>query len=720
MRKFSLLWVPAFFYFHAGAQRTISKTTADTSRLQRDTLPTTTPGPKPKILQDVLVTGNAAGGYRVRDASAGPLGKLSIKDIPYSINVTSGELVENRNVHTLSDALKTNPAVSLLMESNTYSSLSRVMIRGFTAADQNEFRDGLVDRSFTLPPVENIERIEVQNGLSGFLYGFSEVGGTINYVSKQPTPTPLAVFSVGRYGGGINYAQADLGGPLDSSGRLGYRVNVYRENGGTYIKSGTQGRTLISGVFDYRLFGNTHLKADISQQTYNVQGLQSYFALSTTNPTVPAAFDPTRQYGQPWTYNESEKTLMGLSIESRLNETCSFRAAWRYGTMWRKYSYVDVTLPDSTGTYSETYWDSPRQYEDTHSSYALADATVVTGKLRHHFTFGYTGTSYLYQRGADIHSTLGVSNIDAPVSWSIPSFATVLTTWQIQSMTNFLAADRIELNRAWTALLGLNYASLVQKAGGAASTISTSSFTQHKPTPGFGLIFKPTNLFSAYGSFTQGLTAGGIAPAAAANANQQLPPDIGDQEEVGVKATVGVMDITSALFRINQVNEYTDPADNVYKAAGREVHTGIELTASGKITPRLSLVGGGTLLHARVTKAANNPSIEGKIPLNVPEQQGRIYLEYLIPGIQGLIITGGINYNGRRPATSTDAAFLPGTTTEDAGLRYQPQLLRNHATIFSINVSNLTNKKTWVNYRNGDGLELGAPRIVSLNAKVKP
>ncbi len=103
----------------------------------------------------------------------------------------------------------------------------------------------------------------------------------------------------------------------------------------------------------------------------------------------------------------------------------------------------------------------------------------------------------------------------------------------------------------------------------------------------------------------------------------------------------------------------------------------------------------------------------------MPEQQGRIYLEYAIPGISGLIISGGENYNGKRPVTSTNTAFFPGSATTDAGLRYQPNLLKKHQTTFTLNVSNLTNKRYWVNYRSGDGLELGTPRMLALNAKIR-
>ncbi len=65
----------------------------------------------------------------------------------------------------------------------------------------------------------NWKRIEVLNGLSGFLYGGANVGGAVNYVLKRPTSTPIANLTLGNYGGGQFFTHADLGGPIHVDGR---------------------------------------------------------------------------------------------------------------------------------------------------------------------------------------------------------------------------------------------------------------------------------------------------------------------------------------------------------------------------------------------------------------------------------------------------------------------------------------------------------------------
>jgi len=670
--------------------------------------------------------GSAESGYRSSTATAGPLGTVPLRDTPYSINVTPGELIENRQAHTVSDALRTNPTVATLMESNGYSSLSRVMIRGFTAADQSELRDGLVDRSFTYPPLENVERIEVMNGLSGFLYGFSAMGGTINYVTKQPATEPLAKLSGGWYGGGINYIHADLGGAAPyTQERLTGRFNIYHEDGSTYIDGGSQKRTLVSSALNLRLFPGTVLKADMYYQNYDVHGLQTYFNASNGNWTgirVPSAsqFNPGKQYGQSWTFNRSEKALLGVGLESKLNDVFTLRAAYRYGTMWRRYIYVGATLLDNAGNYSEKLTATPRQEEITHSAYVLVDAHFDTWSVHHDLTFGYTGTNYSYTRGADVLTVLGTSSIASPAGYDDPGLAIGgTTTFQKQYLDNFLIGDRITFNRFLSILMGVNFAQVRQKAGGASTGISTSTFTQNRFTPSFGLIYKPIPSISTYFSYSQGLASGGTAPSTAINANQMLKPSVSEQYEVGAKAALWGVDMTLALFRIDKVNEYTDPNDKIYKQDGREVHQGIEMTVSGKPLDRLTAVGGFTLMDAAYERAANNPKIEGKTPINVPQEQARIYLEYQLPFVDNnLYVNAGANYFGRRPVDALNTSYMSGATTFDTGLRYQP-LIWGHRITLNLNLTNIFDKRYWSYYRSGDGLLLGAPRLVSFSAKAE-
>jgi iron complex outermembrane receptor protein len=704
------------------AQTTAASSTDKAKPAQDTTLPeVVVSGTKEKKVTPQ--EGSAESGYRNRVSAVGPLGDLSNLDTPYSINSTSGELIENREVHTEFDALETNPTVSSLMVGTGYSSMTRVMVRGFAAADAGNLRDGLVDRSFTNNPLENVEKVEVLNGPSSFLYGFVDVGGTINYISKQPAEKPYFALSYGLYDCAVNFVHADGSGPIPGTdNKLLTRIIAYREQGDTFIDGGSQWRTLLSEATTWKLRPYTELKSNTYFQDLSLHGLTTYFNAPNNNwigngLNVPSAslYDATRQYGQYYSLNRTRKTLVGLALNSKLYKSISMRSAYRYGKMWRDYDFVDAVLTDNAGNYTEKYDDTLRQDEETHADYLLFDGSAHTGPVHHDITFGMTNYYYRYTRGVDNWVVLGKSNITSPVRYAQPK-VNVGSNSQLDNEPNrnVLLGDRIQAGGKILGLVGVNYSSIQDKEWAASGGKSYSG--QHAFTPTLALTYKPTSDISIYISYIEALQEGGTAPDTAVNANKTLPPSVSSQYEIGSKAEFGKTQFTLALFRINAVNQYTDPHDNVYKQDGLEVHQGIELTDTGKITNRLTATGGLSLMRARVERARSNTSIEDKIPVNIPEQQARAYFEYRLPGIETLTPSFNINYSGRRAVDSTDAHFFDGSTIFDSGLRYEPKIVQ-HKLSFNINVTNIGNKHYWTFYRSGDGLQLGEPRIVAFSLK---
>jgi len=663
--------------------------------------------------------GSAVSGYRTSTGSLGPLGKISLKEVPYSLNVTPGQLIENTNAHSIGEALKTNPTATLLMSSAGYSSMSRILVRGFSASDQNEKRDGLVDRSFAYVPLENVERIEVLNGYSAFLNGFANPGGSINYVSKEPTQTPLASLATGFYGGGIGFVHGDVGGKVAATeDRLGYRINVYHEDGSRVIANSDQTRDFVSARFTYDLTPGTKLWADVYHQHLTMHGLQTYFNLAS-GVRIPDAsrFLMTRQYGQDWTYNEAEKTVAGFGFDSHLNDVFTLHGGFRYGTMWRRYGYVAATLTDNSGAYTEKYTTTPTQTEYTRSEYALLDARIPTWAFVHNLTMGFTGTDYLYGRGADVSSGVYTSSLDAPVSFANPNLRLGgLNQWQQQIMTNLLLGDRMEVTDKLSLLGGVNFAQLQQRAWGSGVVISTSNYHANGLTPSVGFTYKILPELTGYASYMQSLQNGDTAPSTAANAYAVLAPSISQQYEAGLKASLGQIDMNLALFRINKVNAELNPNNNIYMQDGREIHQGVEATFSGNLMEDLNAVGGFTLMHAYVDQATALPRTIGKTPVNVPAEQARLRLEYALPFNRDIKISFGPEFLGRRPIDVYDQQYIKPATLFDGGIRYEREVY-GHKISANLTMDNIFNTAYWAYYRSGDGLLLGNPRTVALTVK---
>jgi outer membrane receptor protein involved in Fe transport len=74
---------------------------------------------------------------------------------------------------------------------------------------------------------DDVERIEVMPGFTGFFYGAGYAGGAVNYVLKRPTREPYNNVTVGNAGGAQYYTHGDFGGPVPGTdGRFGYRINL--------------------------------------------------------------------------------------------------------------------------------------------------------------------------------------------------------------------------------------------------------------------------------------------------------------------------------------------------------------------------------------------------------------------------------------------------------------------------------------------------------------
>ncbi|MGE4559955.1 MAG: TonB-dependent receptor, partial [Desulfobulbus sp.] len=435
-----------------------------------------------------------------------------------------------------------------------------------------------------------------------------------------------------------------------------------------------------------------------------------------------SSFDAKTQYGQSWTYNYSRKTLAGIALESQLTDVFKLRTGFRYGDMWREYQYVSVMLDDSLENYTETAIGSPRQHEITRSGNALVDAAFDTFGLGHTVTFGVTGTNFTYTRGDDVKSVLGTSTIADPVDYDDPALALGGTNvWYEQEYLNWVLGDRIQFDDQWSVLIGFNRASLSLDRWGSGSALSNSNYKQDHLTPTYALMYKPIDNMTTYLSYMEGLATGGTAPTTyngetVVNGGDMLSPSVSKQYEIGSKATFGQVDLTAALFYIDKINEYTDPDDLVYKQDGRQVHKGVEFTLTGKITPNLSMVGGFTWLDAEIERS-NDASLEGKTPVNVPEKQARIYLDYILPFAPQYTVSAGAFYNGKRPVNANNTAYLDESLTFDTGLRYLTTV-DGHDVSVNLNVINVFDTAYWAYYRSGDGLFLGEPRTVALNVKI--
>lgn len=91
----------------------------------------------------------------------------------------------------------------------------------------------------TLPAVFDLNRVEVLRGPQGTLFGAGSEGGTVRYITNQPSLTTFSAFGHGElsfspYGGPSYEAGVAMGGPIVED-KLAFRISAWGRRDGGYI-----------------------------------------------------------------------------------------------------------------------------------------------------------------------------------------------------------------------------------------------------------------------------------------------------------------------------------------------------------------------------------------------------------------------------------------------------------------------------------------------------
>lgn len=655
--------------------------------------------------------GTVAEGYRVKTiSSVGALGSMKLQDTPYAMSVIPQALIQNIQAQSPDDIYKLNPSTRTITPQVTGFS-PNVSIRGFDG--YNTAENGLRRPTNHAATLEDKERVEILNGLSGFLYGAASPGGMINFVYKRPTMERLNRVSLGNYGGDQYYLHGDFGGRIDEDGSAGYRLNIVTQNGGTAVDHQSIRRELVSGAIDWQITDKLLLELNAVYNHYLTNGVSAYWYVAPGVQRTSAP-DADNLWNQKWSSDEFHNVKLMTRVNYQLNDAITLRAAYMRDHIDRSASASTYNYPSSATSYTQLALAGDNSSDIFNAGQIFADIHFNTGSVAHKVTTGYYMNSDL-SRGSNYDSglfNLGPFSLDRPHYVSRPAFApdTSGTFTKGKDINeNYVIGDLVSFNDAWSALVGVNRSRILSTSYSDPGVRSANnSYDQSRTSPATSLIYKPTPWLTSYLSYIEGLESGGRAPSTASNQYQMMAPMVSRQQEFGIKATVGQLLLTSAIFEIEKAYQFTD-SSNIYRQSGRQNHKGIEFGATGKVTDQWTVMTGLTLLDPTIKQSEN----AGKDPVNVARKTAKIYSEYAMENIPGLTLTGGLYYTGKQYANEENTDRLPSVVTADIGLRYQT-MLSNHPLTLRVNMNNVFDKSYWLN-----AYYVGAPRTVAFSANMQ-
>lgn len=678
------------------------------------------PGPaEAAVLPAVTVTGARLEGgadqaYQVGAATVGVLGQRSLLDTPYSVDVVSRELMDNRQAASLVDALKGDASVSML--ANDMSGLaSQVSIRGIGLDLVNGRKiDGLSVFSWSSElPLEHFDNIQVLKGAGGFLYGFAEPGGIVNYMTKRPTDQTRLSLTTQVTAAGTVLVHGDAGGRFGGNDRFGYRVNLVDEQGDTYVKDGGRiDRRSGSVALDWRITPDLVWSVDGLKQDRKVTGSAGWGlypnASGEAGDYAPAAvLDPIRgskRIYSPFTSYQTKSDTVGTDLAWHMAPKWDAKLAYRHSKMDRIYEN-GALYANARGDYTEEMYAGTDRYK-TDEGQALFTGVFDTGPIGHEVSFGGTyGKTKGYTSSVSGYEVLGSGNIFHPPRFANPHLHAERADMQTSEVTqrSVFASDTLHLGQGWDLIAGLRRSNIKDSYAGYDSSATS---------PTYALVFRPLSQLSLYASYIESLEQGAIAPISSANASQSFPPLKSRQVEFGAKMDGEDWSATAALFRIKRGLTYTDD-NNVFTQNGRSRYDGLELSGKARLTPQWMLNASAIFLRSKVTQGV--PDLTGNQVEGVPRQQFAAYAEYTIPETRW-VLTAGAQYYGSRFVDAGNTVSLPSYTLFDAGVRYVTRLGSMRTTL-RLNVDNLADKAYWMT--SAGTLLQGAPRSVKLSAQLE-
>jgi iron complex outermembrane receptor protein len=683
--------------------------------------------------------GTAESGYRVDNVAPGVLGTAPIVNTPYVISVLSDNLIANTQTKSLRDAIKYLPLVSFQEQQG--SDVIRPETRGIEGSNmQNTRMDGMGIAITSANAMEQYQQLEVVNGLGASMYGPANPSGMFNFILKRPTEDRFTNLSLDYDNKSIGTIYADTGGRLGPHKIFGYRSNLLYGDGTSYVEASRLRRRLAEFAFDVRPTNATLIDAHYSAYDVVQRGYPGWFTYGpdkndkTNVPPhtliLPAAPDPTRVgYGQAY----AGVNLTTQTASARLHHDFSPNWHAMAGGLWQRLDrFIDTpvnNITDNNGDYSSSLANGFAPRFGVNSDLGYITGTVKALGMTHDLVIGSTGyefTSYSGTKASAASLLLGTANINAPRVFAAPAalprninlYHSSIVNQQGFNLGDFITLPahflvRLAASQDW---IGVdNYSSATVRSGGS---------NKNGVSPSVSILYKPLDNMTVYGTYASSLQQGDTAPAGAVNANQALAPYRSKEWEIGYKAQVHTIALTTALFRIERPFANTD-ANNVFRITGDQVNYGAEISAQGTLFHRLLIDGGFTALNLRL----NNTGItatNNKLFVGTPPYKSNLLSEYRLPFIDGLTVTGDWQYIGRRPQDDENLHFTEGYNTFDFGLRYSHRVLSKQTT-WRVAADNITDTHYYSTLAPGDitgtnassnTAHLGEPRTVAASMQI--
>ena len=680
------------------------------------------------------------------DQSANSKFVAPLLDTPKSVVVIPQQLIEDTQVTTLADALRTVPGITLGAGEGGNPNGDRPFIRGYNS-ESSMYVDGVRNSTSQNREMFAVEQVEVTKGSASAMGGAGTTGGSINLISKVAKQGNALEGTI--TGGTDMYARITLDANKDFDNGMAARVAVMghqnekavQHDGAEYKRAG------IAPSFSFGLDNATrgtlsyyYLKTDDIPDS----GIPYNNPFAATNANValngngkPIDVKAGQYYGwKDRDFQKQENHIGTLKLEHDLNDNLTLSNTAVFNRS--KNDYLWTNPDDSRGNFilNGNVWaraNSRIADTDTFTDLLALTGKFNTGIIQHSFNLGAeysdqdtertqyiinglnaTGSSYA-ACGTPANIVLGwCTSVDNPnrSTWTGTISTDGADRYDIETKSKSIyLLDSIELHPQWIVDLGVRWddykTQQILTYGRFNNAVTGANNTPITAVPGdqltleneddfinyqAGLVFKPRENGSIYISYATSSNPvgidGGDGSESITVAIENLKPEKVRTMELGTKWDIleDKLNLTAAIFRTEKTNTRSTDADGTTRNIGETRVDGIELGINGNVTDKWAISAGYTYLDSEIVDDGTATN-DGNQVQNVPENSATLWTTYQV--MPQLTLGAGAVAMDKVYGNATNTKFVPGYVRYDAMARYQV----NSNVDLQLNVNNLSDTR---------------------------
>ena len=676
-----------------------------------------------QTLTDEIIT---HGNYLYSDQVNALKTPTPIIDVPQSLSITTSEQIIEQGFDSIGDIVLYTPGIT---QSQGEGHRDAVVFRGVRST-ADFFIDGARDDVQYYRSLYNLEQVEVLRGPNALLFGRGGTGGLINRVTKKGVlgeefvgyKTSLDTFGAFDVAGDINYAIND---------DVAFRLNANYENLNNHRDFFDGDRIGINPTLLLALTPATTV--DLSYEYADHERFVDRGIPSLGDGPAEALEDIT--FGDPEdNFTTLEAHVFNASVQHQFNDSIKGNLTAFYGDYDKVYSnffasdefdvarnaveldgYIDTTQRErfllsgnlvgefETGSLGHTVVVGG-EYIDTSSDQDRFNSVFDTNNDDQEFiqfsadgSFNFSGGVGINTDGLTATSTFTDLNDDTRVS--------------VEVFSAYIQ-DEIALSDSLDIVLGARFDSFdIEVLNVPADDLR--SRTDEEISPRLGLVYKPKENISIYGSYSESFLPRSGEQFTDINGDDNvLDPNTSENLELGLKWDFADnFSFTTAIFDIeNSSPQANDTNIGTLDIIDAEVQ-GFEAQLQGNITDEWFVSAGYSYIDGDQVDVVTVNGVEeqqdGGRLRELPENTFNVWSTYDVTSQFRLGL--GLTYQDESFAGNSNAVTLPSFTRVDAAIFYDV----HDDLSLQVNVENLFDEEYFPNAHTDNNISVGAP----LNAK---